>query len=166
MHEDGSDCGVDAAAQGANHPAVPYFRSNGSGGFFDEGRATPLFFRFANTKEKIAEDFGAAVGVAHLGMKLDGVNFAVRIFDGGDGAVCAADGAEAGWQSDDMVAVAVPDAQGVGKLGEELGFVGGVLAVQDGAAVFATFGGFNLSAQVMGEPLHAVADSQHGDSEG
>src|SRR5882762_10616372 len=111
MHEDGSDCGVDAAAQGANHPAVPCSRSNGSGGFFDEGRATPLFFGFANAEEKIAEDFCASVRMADLRMKLDGVNFAVRIFDGGDGAVCAADGAEAGWKSDDMVAVTIPDAQ-------------------------------------------------------
>src|SRR6266404_4718319 len=118
MHEDGSDCGVDAAAQGANHPAVPYFRSNRSGGFFDEGRAAPLFFRFANAEEKIAEDFGAPVGVADLGMKLDGVNFAVGIFDCRDGAVCAAHGAKAWWKSDDMVAVTIPDAQRLGKLGE------------------------------------------------
>src|SRR5258708_26035226 len=118
MYEDGSDCGVYAAAQGANHTAVPYFRSNGSGGFFDEGRATPLFFRFANAEEKISEDLCATVGVAHLGMELDGVNFAVRIFDGGDGAVRAADGAEAGRQSDDVIAVTIPDTQGLGKLGE------------------------------------------------
>jgi len=42
----------------------------------------------------------------------------------------------------------------------------GAFDVQDGAAIFATFGRFDLAAQVMGEPLHAVADSQHGDSEG
>src|SRR5882762_9858221 len=118
MHEDGSDGGVDAAAQGANHTAVPYFCSNGSGGFFDEGGAAPLFFRFANTEEKVAEDLCATVGVAHLGMELDCVNFAVRIFDGGDGAVCAADGAEPGWQPDDMIAVTIPDTQRLGKLGE------------------------------------------------
>src|SRR5712671_352716 len=115
MHEDSSDCGVYAAAQGANHTAVPYFRSNGSGGFFDEGRAAPLFFGFANAEEKIAEDFGAPVGVADLGMELDGVNFAVRIFDGSDGAVRAANGAEAWRESDDMVAVTIPDTQRLGK---------------------------------------------------
>src|SRR5882762_5948507 len=166
MHQDGSDSGIDAAAEGANHPAIPCFRSNGRGGFFDEGRATPLFFRFANAKEKIAEDLCTAVRMADFRMKLDGVNFAVRIFDGGDGAVCAANGAEAGWESNDVIAVAIPDAQGLGKLGEELGLMGGVLDVQYGAAIFAAFGRFDLSAQVMGEPLHAVADSQHGDSEG
>jgi len=67
-------------------------------------------------------------------MELDGVNLAVRIFDGGNGAVRAAHGAEAWWKSDDMVAVTIPDAQRLGKLGEELGFVGGVLDVQYGAA--------------------------------
>src|SRR5258706_8971724 len=111
MHQDGGYRGIDAAAEGANHATVPYFRSNGSGGFFDEGRAAPLFFRFANTEEKIAKDFGAPVGVADLGMELDGVNLAVWIFDGGDGAVRAAHGAEAWRESDDMVAVTIPDAQ-------------------------------------------------------
>src|SRR5712671_1690460 len=163
MHQDGSDSGIDAATEGANHPAIPRFRSNGSGGFFDEGGATPLFFRFANAKEKIAEDLCAAVRMADFRMKLDGVDFAVRIFDGGDGAVCAANGAEAGWESDDVIAMTIPDAQGLGKLGEQLRFVGGVLDVQYGAAVFAAFGGFDLSTQMMGEPLHSVADSQDGD---
>src|SRR5712671_6784233 len=109
MHEDGSDCGVDATAQGANHTAVPYFRSNRSGGFFDEGRAAPLFFRFANSEEKIAEDFGAPVGVADLGMELDGVNRAVGIFDSGNSTVRAAHDVEAWRESDDMVAVTIPD---------------------------------------------------------
>src|SRR5882762_7672931 len=148
MHQDGGYRGIDAAAEGANHPAIPYFRSNGSGGFFDEGRATPLFFGFANTKEKIAEDLCTAIRVADLRVKLDGVNFAVRIFDGGDGAVRAANGAEAGWQPDDVIAMTIPDAQGLRKLGEELGLVGGVLDVEDSAAIFAAFGRFDLSTQV------------------
>src|SRR5712672_3029560 len=118
MHEDGSDCGVYAAAQGADYAAVPYFRSNGGGGFFDEGRAAPLFFGFANAEEKIAEDFRTAIGVAHFRMELDGVNLAMRIFDGGNSAVRAANGAEAWRESDDMVAVTIPDTQRLGKLGE------------------------------------------------
>ncbi len=78
----------------------------------------------------------------------------------------AANGAEAGWQPDDVIAMTIPDAQGLRKLGEELGLVGGVLDVEDSAAIFAAFGRFDLSTQVMGEPLHAVADSQDRDSEG
>src|SRR6266478_713621 len=166
MHQDGGYRGIDAAAEGANHAAIPYFRSNGRGGFFDEGRATPLFFGFANAEEKIAEDFRAAIGMADFRMELHGVNFAVRILDGGDSAVRAANGAEAGWQPDDVIAMTIPDAQGLRKLGEELGLVGGVLDVEDSAAIFAAFGRFDLSTQVMGEPLHAVADSQDRDSEG
>src|SRR5882672_328958 len=99
-------------------------------------------------------------------MELDGVNLAVGIFDGGDGAVRAAHGAKAWWKSDDMVAVTIPDTQGLGKLGEQLRFVGGVLYVRYCAAVFAAFGGFDLAGQLRGEPLHAVADSQHRDAEG
>ena len=99
-------------------------------------------------------------------MKFDGVNFAVGIFDGGDGVLCATDGTEARWESDDVIAVTVPDAQGVGKLGEELRFVAGVFDVQHRAAVLTTLGRFHFPAQMMGEPLHAVADSEDRDAEG
>src|SRR6266851_701635 len=63
-------------------------------------------------------------------MKLDGVNFALRIFDGSDGVLRAAHGSKAGRQPDDVVAVTVPDAQRVGKLREEVAF--GSLRVVDG----------------------------------
>src|SRR5260370_12692718 len=77
MHQQGGKCGIDTAAEGADDAAVPYLRSNGFGGFLDESGATPLFFRFADAKQKIAKNFRAAIGVAHFGMKLDGVDFAL-----------------------------------------------------------------------------------------
>jgi hypothetical protein len=61
--------------------------------------------------------------------------------------------------------VAVPDAQRVGKLGEEFRFVSSVFDIEDGAAIFTAFGRFDFSAEMVGEPLHAVADSEDGDAE-
>src|SRR5712692_3916575 len=98
-------------------------------------------------------------------MKLDGVNFALRIFDGSDGVLRAAHGSKAGRQPDDVVAVTVPDAQRVGKLREELGFVSGTIDIQHRAAVFTARRRLHFPAQVVGEPLHIVADSQHRDAE-
>src|SRR5260370_23331327 len=98
-------------------------------------------------------------------MKLDGVNFALRIFDGSDGVLRAARGSKARRQPDDVVAVTVPDAQRVGKLREELGWVSGTIDVQNRAAVFTARRRLHFPAQVVGEPLHTVADSQHRDAE-
>src|ERR1700732_4550274 len=43
--------------------------------------------------------------------------------------------------------------------------MGRILDAQDGAAVFATLGGFHFAAEMVREPLHAVADSEDGDAE-
>src|SRR4030088_230658 len=99
-------------------------------------------------------------------MKLDGIDLSLRIFDGGDGVLRAAHGSKAGRQPYDVVAVAVPDAQRVGETGKELGWLGGAIDIQNGAAVFTTRCRPHFPAQVMGEPLHAVADPQHWDAEG
>src|ERR1700738_806099 len=98
-------------------------------------------------------------------MKFDGVNLALRIFDGGDGVLRTADGSKAGRQPHDVVAVTVPDAQRVRKLHEKLGLVSGAIDIQNGATVFTTRRRLHFPAQVIGEPLHAVADSQHWDAE-
>src|SRR5216684_2840423 len=88
-----------------------------------------------------------------------------RLFDGSDGVLRAAHGSKAGRQPDDVVAVTVPDAQRVGKLREELGFVSGTIDIQHRAAVFTARRRLHFPAQVVGEPLHTVADSQHRDAE-
>src|SRR5712664_2314341 len=98
-------------------------------------------------------------------MEFDGVNFALGIFDGGDGVLRAAHGSKPGRESHDMVAVAVPDAQRVGKFGKELGFMIGIFNIQNGAAIFAARRRLHFPAQVIGEPLHAIADSEHRNAE-
>jgi hypothetical protein len=129
MHEHSGDGGIDAPAERADYAAVPYFGSNRFGGFLDEGRATPFLFGLADAKEKIAENFRAAIGVADFGMEFDGINLAVGIFDGRDGVLRAPDGSKAWGQAHYVVAVTVPDAQRVGKFGEKLGFVSRVFYV-------------------------------------
>src|ERR1700738_4584930 len=98
-------------------------------------------------------------------MKLDSVTLARRVFDGGDGVLRTADGSKAGRQPHDVVAVTVPDAQRVREMGKELGWVSGAIHIQSGATVFTTRRRLHFPAQVIGEPLHAVADSQHWDAE-
>jgi len=116
-------------------PVLLNWGANGFGGFFDEGRAAPLFFSLADAKQKIAEDFGTAIGVAHFGMEFNGVDLALRVFYRGDGVVGAADGAKSGGKTDDVVAMTVPDAERIGKFGKELGLVGGAVEIENGAAL-------------------------------
>src|ERR1700720_115359 len=41
----------------------------------------------------------------------------------------------------------------------------GTIDIQNGAAILTALGRFHLSTQVMGEPLHSVADAQHRDAQ-
>ena len=66
MDQDCGYRGVHSPAQSADGPLVADFFSNGCGGFFDEGRAAPFGFGFADAEEEIAEEFGAAFGVVYF----------------------------------------------------------------------------------------------------
>ncbi len=66
--------------------------------------------------------------------------------------------------------MAIPDAEGRRNPGKEFTAAAfrRALAVaegQAGAAVFAALGFFDLAAEVVGNPLHAVADSEHRNAE-
>jgi len=120
--------------------AVPYFRANGFGGFLDESRAAPLFSALQTRKRKLRRISVPRSVLAHLGMKFDGINFAVRIFDGSDGVLRAAHGSKAGGSPTTWSPLTVPDAQRIGKLREEFGLVIGAIDIKNGAAIF-TAGG-------------------------
>src|ERR1700682_272162 len=138
------------------------FGTNGFGSFFDEGGAAPFRFGLADAKEKFSKDFRAAIGVFHLGVKFNSVNFALRVFDSGDSVFRTPGGAKARRKRHDMVAVAIPDAQRVWHTRKKLGFglAGAILDVQQRTTVFAAFCLFHFSAQRISEPLHAVADTK------
>jgi len=71
------------------------------------------------------------------------------------------EGLEAGRDLGDAVAVGHPDGERGGQTLEERR-VGSV--VDDGVAVLALVGGFDLAAELVGEELHAVADAEDGKS--
>src|SRR5579863_5479993 len=146
MNQDGGDGGIDSAAESAYGATVADLRSNGCYRFLNEGGAAPFRFGFANAEEKIAEEFRAAFGVVYLNVELDGINFSLWIFESGDGVVRVARRAEAARKFADVVAVAIPDAEGFGDAGKERG-CGGALFAMDfevSAAIFAAGGFFHF----------------------
>jgi hypothetical protein len=72
------------------------------------------------------------------------------------------EGAEAGRQLDDTVAVGHPDGHGGGQIGEDV--CGGVALVDDGVAVLALAGGGDAAAELVGDELHTVADAEDGEA--
>ena len=119
MNQHGGHSGVHATAQRANGAAIPYSLANGHDSFLDEGGAAPLWLGFANPEEKIPEDLRALVGVLYLRMELHAEHFRVGIFYRGDGVFSASGRAKPGRQADNVITMAVPDAQLGRKLGEE-----------------------------------------------
>ena len=117
----------------------------------------------ASLKRKLAEDFLAVLGVDDLGMELDAVEAAVRVFDGGGlGVGCPARDAEAGRELLEAVAVAHPDRTARLDPAEK------AAAVEDaegGEPVFSLGRGPDLAAEEMGHQLEPVANAQDGDPE-
>jgi len=83
-------------------------------GFFDEGGAVPFGFGFADFEQEIAKDFRAAIGVIHFGMKFDGVNLALHVFDGARPRWPSCHATKALRPRSHMIAVAVPNVGAVG----------------------------------------------------
>src|SRR5262249_2279210 len=100
---------INPAAQTADGPFFGDFVANRFNGFFHEGRTVPLWFRSAHFKEKIAKNIRAAFRVVHFWMEFDGVDFALRVFNGADGIFRFRRAMKAFRQPTDVVAVAVPD---------------------------------------------------------
>ena len=125
----------------------------------DEGARVPSGVGPADAQDKVAQHVGAVLGVVDFGMELHRVDVAPGVFGGGDGVPGGAHGAEAGRQLDDVVAVAGPDFQARRQPGEQLR---AVFDLQLGGAVLAALSGVNFAFQLVGEPLHAVADAEDG----
>ena len=118
MHQRRSHGGIHSAAQRADGARAFGLLANGVHGLGDEAGAIPVFLRAADGENEIPQDFRAAIGVIHFGMKLHAIEFLRGILDGGDGVVRASGDGEACGNFDHMIAVAVPDFQVVGDAGE------------------------------------------------
>ena len=121
-----------------------------------------FFFAPQIAKTKFSQNFRAAIGVIHFGMKLHAVEFLFGVLDGGDGVVRASGNRESCGNFDHVVAMAVPDFQLVRNAREQFGLA---RDIQLRRAVFASGRRRHFSTQRMREPLHAVADPQYGNAE-
>src|SRR5438552_5900598 len=99
-------------------------------------------------------------------MKLDGIDPALAVFHGGHGVFRHGGLSEAGRQLDDVVSVAIPDAQRLGYSTENVGRRVVVLKVQQRAAVLAPMRFLDFAAHGFGDPVHAVADAENRDAHG
>ena len=123
----------------------------------DKSRAIPILFRPADAEDKIAQDIGSAIRMVHFGMKLHAVKPRRGIFDSGYRIVRPSGHMKSSGQADDVIPMAIPDAQLCGNSCEELGIA---FDIQLCTAVFTTVGAFDFSAKGVREPLHAVADAE------
>ena len=83
MDEDGSDGGIDAAGESADHAAVADLFADGFDGFVDEALRRPVGSESADVEDEVAQDDRSLPRMVDFGMELHGVELARRIFEGG-----------------------------------------------------------------------------------
>ena len=137
--------------------------ANGFNAVPDELGHFPVRSAGAYVENEMAEDFGTARGMDHLGVELKSVDAAGGASHGGDRTGAGlGDGGKFRWHGADLVAMAHPDVI----LGRHAGKQG--LFVQHGdpgAAVFPGGAGLDFTAQHAGGHLHAVTDAEDGDAQ-
>src|SRR6185437_5875336 len=121
-----------------------------------------ILFRAAYFENEISQNLRAPLGVQHFGMEFDAVKMPRAVFDGGDSVVGASSGFESVGQASDMIAMAVPHFQMLGKTSKERGIF---FAVERRGAVFPALRFHDVSAERSRHPLHAVTDAEHGNAE-
>ena len=170
VHERRGDGRVDAAGEGADDPSV---RARLPGvlvdaladalhGRFDEVGRGPLGRRIGDVQHEVGQHVAAPRRVHDLGVELDAVEVARRVGEAGEGGgVGLGRGAEAGRQAGDGVAVAHPH----GLLRAEARQQPIVRRdAHGGRAVLAARRAHDVTTQLDGHQLGAVADAQHGDA--
>src|SRR6266404_1450051 len=162
VHQHGRHGRIHASAQRANRSRFANLLANRFHCLRDKGRPAPQRPRVANLENKIAQDFGAAVRVPHLGMKLHGVKFPRRVFGCGHRVSRLSGDMKSRRESPHVIAVAVPNAQPARQAREQSRTV---LYVKFRPPVLSTVGPFHTSAQHVRHPLQAVANPEHRNAE-
>ena len=75
---------IDAAAQAEHDFLVAHLLPDARAGFLDERAHRPIHRAVADVKDEVLEDLLAARRVRDFGMKLQSVEFSLRIFDRGE----------------------------------------------------------------------------------
>src|SRR5467141_1211871 len=162
VHQHGCHGGIHSSAQRANRSRFANLLANRFYRLRDKGRPAPQRPRVANPENKIAQDFGTAVRMPHLGMKLDGVKFPRRVFRSGHRVSRLSGHVESCRESPPVIAVAVPNAQPMRQARDQSRTV---LYVKFRPPILSTVSPFHTSAQHVRHPLQAVANPEHRDAE-
>src|SRR5204862_2923971 len=99
-----------SAAQTQHNFLIADLLANAHASLFDEGTHRPIHRAVADVIDKILQNFFPARRVRDFGVKLQGIKFSLRIFDGGKCRIFRArGGSEAGGQGSYFVTVTAPD---------------------------------------------------------
>ena len=158
MHERRADRGIDAARERAENPAFAHLRPDRFDGLVDERGRLPGATTTRDLVKKVAQNLPTLRGVDHLGMKGD-AKATGGVGHGGDGRVLGlGQPAEARWGLDHVVPMAHPHRQVRGQIEKESGRVRDLDARR---AILPLAGRRDLTAKLIRQQLHAVADAQH-----
>ncbi len=172
VHEGGSDGGVHAPGEGAQHSRAAHLAAHGLHGGLDHRGVRPGGPAPADIEEEPAQQLLAALGVGDLGMELHPVQAASPVLEGGDGSGRSRRGDDKARRGcHDRVAVAHPDLARLGPAVEQRDAVTGPAAsagddTQRRAAVLARRRARHLPAELQGEQLRSVADAEERDAGG
>src|ERR1700733_3943239 len=120
MDQRSGNGGIHSPAERAYGPAAFSLLSDRLHHGSDESSTVPILCCAANLKDEVIQNLGAALRVIYLRMKLHAVQFLVRVLHRSDGVVGPSRDAKSLRQSDDVIAVAVPDFEPVGAFREKL----------------------------------------------
>ena len=109
VDEGGGDGGVDAAGERADDAPVADLLADAEDGVGDEVAGGPVAAAAADAEEEVLEELLAVGRVHDFGVELEADEAAVVRHDGVGGAIGVGEGAEAGRELGDAVAVGHPD---------------------------------------------------------
>ena len=134
LYEGGGDGGVDAAGEGAEHAAVAHLPADAQDRIGDEVAGRPVAAAAADAEDEVLDQRLPLGRVHHLRVELEADDAGVVAHDGDRGVLRVSEGAEAGGQLGNAVAVGHPDGHRAREALED----GGVrLLVDDSVTVLA-----------------------------
>ena len=154
----GSDRGIDAAGEAADHPAVADSRADRGHLLVDETGHRPAPVALRNLRDEVGDELRPALAVRDLGMELQAVDRAGLVADGRMRA-----GIRRGQRHELLVKVLhlVPVTHPDGRVGRHIGKERvGRLLVAGLVTELSRLAGVNLAPQSVTGRLHPVADTQ------
>src|SRR5258708_19115596 len=110
VKEGGCHRRIDPAAQTEHHFLIADLLADARASLFDERTHCPIHRAAANVIDEILENLFSARRMRYLGMKLQSVQFSLRVFDRGKWRIFRArSGAETGGQRRYFIAMTAPD---------------------------------------------------------